>query len=220
MNNHDLGEALSGVLAMPDIIKLTIARVRGEWHVTVTLFGETYGGEVSPVRYYKREWFPERLDWPMMTSAVELEGRDTGLSAACNNVHKAIKQRFMAQTKDPEGWDPELGLSPAERANTPALEEARHFLLTLEQRERTRTDIRALRVGWNPVQGYFIEIPDVAVAHRQQANAGWQLPDAYQAFEQRPNVYARRYRTAELARHEAVALGSTIEISKSTLNGK
>jgi DNA mismatch repair protein MutS len=48
--------------------------------------------------------------------------------------------------------------------------DARSYIATLETAERERTGIRSLRVGYNRVFGYFIEVPN---AHRES------VPEAY-----------------------------------------
>jgi DNA mismatch repair protein MutS len=75
--------------------------------------------------------------------------------------------------------------------------DARGFLAALEQDERERTGLRSLRVGYNRVFGYYIEVSN---AHRGE------LPADY---ERRQTLAgAERYTTPELKRHEAAALSA------------
>jgi DNA mismatch repair protein MutS len=69
------------------------------------------------------------------------------------------------------------------------------FLLELEQRERARTGIAALKVEYNRVHGFYIEVT--------RANAE-RVPDDYRRRQTLKN--AERYTTAELAAFESKAL--------------
>jgi len=72
---------------------------------------------------------------------------------------------------------------------------ARTYLAALEATERERTGIRSLRVGYNRVFGYYIEVPNAQRDHvpgdysRKQTLAG-----------------AERYVTPDLKEHEAIVL--------------
>ena len=90
-----------------------------------------------------------------------------------------------------EGYDAELdelrGIS----------ENAGAYLLELEQRERDATGLSTLKVGYNRVHGYYIEIS------RSQSE---QAPDAYQRRQTLKNV--ERFITPELKTFEDKALSS------------
>ncbi len=88
-----------------------------------------------------------------------------------------------------EGADPDLdGLRAAGSG-------ARAYLATLEAAERERTGIRSLRVGYNRVFGYYIEIPN---AQRDR------VPDGYS--RKQTLAGAERYVTPDLKEHEAIVL--------------
>ena len=70
-------------------------------------------------------------------------------------------------------------------------------ILAIEARERERTGINSLKVRYNKVFGYFIE---VTRAHSER------VPDDYQ--RKQTLVNAERFVTAELADHEARVLGA------------
>jgi DNA mismatch repair protein MutS len=72
---------------------------------------------------------------------------------------------------------------------------ARTYLAALEASERERTGIRSLRVGYNRVFGYFIEVPN---AHRDR------VPDGYS--RKQTLAGAERYVTPDLKEHEAIVL--------------
>ncbi len=72
---------------------------------------------------------------------------------------------------------------------------ARTYLASLETTERERTGIRSLRVGYNRVFGYYIEVPN---AHRER------VPDNYS--RKQTLAGAERYVTPDLKEHEAIVL--------------
>jgi DNA mismatch repair protein MutS len=72
---------------------------------------------------------------------------------------------------------------------------ARTYLGALETTERERTGIRSLRVGYNRVFGYFIEVPN---AHRDR------VPDDYS--RKQTLAGAERFVTPDLKEHEAIVL--------------
>ena len=76
-------------------------------------------------------------------------------------------------------------------------ENAGSYLLELEQRERAATGLATLKVGYNRVHGYYIEIS------RTQSD---QAPDAYQRRQTLKNV--ERFITPELKTFEDTALSS------------
>jgi DNA mismatch repair protein MutS len=89
------------------------------------------------------------------------------------------------------GYDAELdGVHEASRA-------AREWISGLEQAERDRTGIRSLKVGYNRVFGYYIEV--------SHANAGL-VPDDY--IRKQTLTGAERYLTPELKEREAVVLNA------------
>ncbi|MBV8195269.1 MAG: DNA mismatch repair protein MutS, partial [Candidatus Dormibacteraeota bacterium] len=75
--------------------------------------------------------------------------------------------------------------------------EARDFIAGLEQRERERTGMRSLRVGYNRVFGYYIEVPN---GQRDSVPHGYERKQTL--------VGAERYITADLKEHEAIVLHS------------
>ncbi|MGC2207580.1 MAG: DNA mismatch repair protein MutS [Candidatus Dormiibacterota bacterium] len=87
------------------------------------------------------------------------------------------------------GFDPELDQIRQASAG------AREYLSQLEETERERTGIRSLRVGYNRVFGYYIEIRN---ASREA------IPDEY--LRRQTLVGAERYVTPQLREHESVVL--------------
>jgi DNA mismatch repair protein MutS len=72
---------------------------------------------------------------------------------------------------------------------------ARTYLATLETTERERTGIRSLRVGYNRVFGYYIEVPNT---QRDR------VPDDYS--RKQTLAGAERFVTPDLKEHEAIVL--------------
>jgi DNA mismatch repair protein MutS len=72
---------------------------------------------------------------------------------------------------------------------------ARTYLATLEASERERTGIRSLRVGYNRVFGYYLEVPNT---QRDR------VPDDYS--RKQTLAGAERYVTPDLKEHEAIVL--------------
>ena len=96
-----------------------------------------------------------------------------------------------------ESWNPALGELRRE------VREARAWIAGLEGRERERTGIGSLRVRYNRVFGYGIEIP------KSQARS---LPDEY--VRRQTLVGAERYVTAELREQEAKVLGAESRMNR------
>jgi DNA mismatch repair protein MutS len=71
------------------------------------------------------------------------------------------------------------------------------FIATLEAQEREKTGINALKVGFNSVFGYFLEVPRAHVA---------KVPEAY--IRKQTTANAERYITAELKEQESLVLGA------------
>ena len=89
------------------------------------------------------------------------------------------------------GWSPELDELRSVRDG------ARDFIASLQARERERTGIGSLKVGFNKVFGYYLEIT--------QANVG-RVPDDYVRKQTLAN--AERYFTPELKQWEEKVFGA------------
>ena len=90
-----------------------------------------------------------------------------------------------------DGYDAELDALRGLSTN------ADGFLIDLEQRERARSGIETLKVGYNRVQGFFIEVSKLHSAR---------VPADYMRRQTLTN--AERYITEELKRHEEQVLGA------------
>lgn len=91
-----------------------------------------------------------------------------------------------------DGYDGELDELRALSSN------AGQFLVDLEQREKQRTNISTLKVGYNRVHGYYIEI--------SKGQAGSELPPEYQRRQTLKN--AERFITPELKTFEDKVLSA------------
>jgi len=95
-----------------------------------------------------------------------------------------------------EGFSPELDEI---RRNS---REAKQYLAGLEQRERQRTDIKSLRVGYNRVFGYYIEV--------SRANLNSVPPDY---IRKQTLAEAERFFTPELKEYESLILNAQEKIA-------
>ncbi|MBL8153947.1 MAG: DNA mismatch repair protein MutS [Anaerolineae bacterium] len=84
-----------------------------------------------------------------------------------------------------------------------ATRDAREWIANLESTERRRTGIASIKVGYNKVFGYYIEVSN--------ANAG-KVPDDY--IRKQTLVNAERYITPELKEYETLVLNAEEEILK------
>jgi DNA mismatch repair protein MutS len=96
-------------------------------------------------------------------------------------------------------------------AHDRSVREAREWIAGLERLERERTGIRTLKVGYNRVFGYYLEISATALAAAEKERAvnggnGKVLPEDYLARQSLAN--ATRYVTTQLKEYEARVLGA------------
>jgi DNA mismatch repair protein MutS len=103
------------------------------------------------------------------------------------------------------------GFAPELDGHDRAVREARAWIAGLERQERQRTGIRTLKVGYNRVFGYYIEISAsaLAAAEKERATAAEPtavLPAEYQVRQSLAN--ATRYVTAQLKEAESRVLGA------------
>jgi DNA mismatch repair protein MutS len=84
-----------------------------------------------------------------------------------------------------------------------SIRDSRRWMVSLEARERQRTGIKSLRVGFNKVFGYYIEVT--------HANAKL-VPDDY--MRKQTLVGAERFITPELKEHEARILSAVERIEE------
>ena len=133
---------------------------------------------------------------PQDTNLLQALQSDIGqYPELCELLSRALVESPPAVIRDggvlAEGYDEELdelrGIS----------ENAGEYLVDIERREREATGLSTLKVGYNRVHGYYIEIS------RQQSD---QAPDTYQRRQTLKNV--ERFITPELKQFEDKALSS------------
>ncbi len=121
---------------------------------------------------------------------------DLAVPAGCLDLlSRAIADEPSALVRDggvfAEGWSAELDELRALQSN------AGGFLIELEARERARTGIANLKVAYNHVHGYYIEVTNAQAA---------KVPDDYRRRQTLKN--AERYITPELKAFEDKALSA------------
>lgn len=89
------------------------------------------------------------------------------------------------------GYDAELDALRA------LAKEGKEYIARLEAAERERTGIERLRVGYNSVFGYYLEVPKTQIGR---------VPEDY--IRKQTTTNAERYITAELKEYESKVLGS------------
>lgn len=101
------------------------------------------------------------------------------------------------------GWNPKDAENVIRRGFDSSIEEllqrsseARQWMNNLEQEEIKRTGIKTLKVGYNKVFGWYIEISKATPSH--------QIPSEY--IRKQTLVGAERYRTAQLDTYESILL--------------
>jgi DNA mismatch repair protein MutS len=103
------------------------------------------------------------------------------------------------------------GFAPELDEHDRSVREARAWIAGLERQERQRTGIRTLKVGYNRVFGYYLEVSAVALASAEKEralshDASDVLPADYVVRQSLAN--GTRYVTAQLKEAEARVLGA------------
>ena len=117
------------------------------------------------------------------------------LPDACSLIEEAILPDSAAAVGDGNvirpGFSPEMDELKSSSTN------ARQFIAGLEQRERERTEIKGLKVGYNQVFGYYIEV--------SKSNID-KVPEDY--IRRQTLTNAERYIVPELKEYEALVLNA------------
>jgi DNA mismatch repair protein MutS len=102
------------------------------------------------------------------------------------------------------------GFAPELDGHRGRAKEARDWIANLERAERERTGVRSLKVGYNKVFGYYLEMTTAALASAERdrmANGGGTvLPDDYIPKQTLAN--ATRYFTPQLKEYETIVLNA------------
>lgn len=114
----------------------------------------------------------------------------------CEDVVSLIDRALMRSGEEDEDGDDGRLIRPGYHAELDELfasiKDSRRWMVTLEMRERERTGIKSLKVGFNKVFGYYIEVT--------KANLKL-VPEDY--MRKQTLVNAERFITPELKEHEA-----------------
>ena len=134
----------------------------------------------------------QRCDSPLLAE-LRAASASTASSIRCWRAPIAAEPSAFLRDGDviAAGYDPTLDQLRRISTNTD------EFLLELEQRERERSGIPQLKLGYNRVQGFFIEIPR---AHAERVPADYLRRQTVKSAE--------RFITPELKRFEDEVLGA------------
>jgi DNA mismatch repair protein MutS len=135
-----------------------------------------------------------------MTSAL-LQEQNESLDACPELV--SLIERAIAAGDDGEGRTIKRGYSADLDTLIDSISESRRWIAGLEAAERERTGIKTLRVGYNKVFGYYLEV--------SRANA-MRVPADY--IRKQTLVNGERYITPELKDHEARILNAEERIEE------
>ena len=164
------------------------------------LINRVKGGQAGPKELKALEWHLEVV--PQIRTLLSESGAPASLVGqlhACDDVVVLIAR---AIEDDPpvsltDGGVIRAGFSADLDQLRHASRDARQYLADLEKRERERTGIKSLKLGYNRVFGYYIEV--------SQANLSAVPPD----YIRRQTLSgAERFYTVDLKEHESIILSA------------
>ncbi|MBE0467461.1 MAG: DNA mismatch repair protein MutS, partial [Candidatus Desulforudis sp.] len=167
---------------------------------------ERLAGRVAYGTAHARDLLALRLSleamFPVRELLSECGGLLGGLAAELDPPRELVELQARALNEEPplslrEGNLIRSGFNSDVDRLREASTQAREWLAGLEARERERTGIRSLKVGFNRVFGYYIEVTKT----NQHL-----VPDDYQ--RRQTLVNAERYVTPELKEYENLVLGA------------
>ena len=161
------------------------------------------GGFASPKELVALRYSLEKV--PLLKEAMAGDKSDAGCDwlveklEPCDDIVTLIRQAIV---DDPpavldksnvvrEGFSPELDKFRS------TSKDAKQYLASLEQRERERTGIKSLKVGYNKVFGYYIEVTKSNLS---------QAPSDY--IRKQTLVNGERFFTTELKEYESLILNA------------
>ncbi|MDY6912638.1 MAG: DNA mismatch repair protein MutS, partial [Chloroflexota bacterium] len=143
---------------------------------------------------------------PQMKAIIEGEAYPFGWLSSelkpCREAAELIAQAINEEA-DPGGSIIKPGFSTELDQIISVSRNARQFLADLERTERERTGIKSLKVGYNKVFGYYIEVTS---AHLER------IPDDY--IRKQTLVGAERFFTPELKEYESLILNAEERVSE------
>ena len=133
---------------------------------------------------------------PMRTALIAARGRGEELLSQFNDdLPLTVREGGMIR----EGANAELDAMNAD------IKDRRQWIASLEVRERERLGIPSLKVGYNRVFGYYIEITKA-----QMAKATQPIPDEY--IRKQTTVNGERYITPEMKECESIISNAEVNI--------
>ncbi|MCX5998027.1 MAG: DNA mismatch repair protein MutS [Chloroflexi bacterium] len=139
---------------------------------------------------------------PEIRQALEDGNARSPLTSGLQSCDEVVALISRAIAEDPplnveEGGVIKQGFSPELDELRQTSKNARQYLANLERQERERTGIKSLRVAFNKVFGYYIEVSNAHLAH---------VPADY--MRKQTLVGGERFFTAELKEHETHVLNA------------
>lgn len=122
---------------------------------------------------------------------------------ACGELSKSISTRILPDTAAQIGKGDVIARGVSEELDSlhDALSHSKEILLDIQQREKERTGIPSLRISYNNVFGYFLEVRNT---HKERVPSDW--------IRKQTLVNAERYITPELKQYEEKILGAEEKI--------
>ncbi len=195
---HDAVEALSG----NGIARSSVRDTLGKLYDIQRLVGRAATGMANP-----RDLVSLRTSIALLPSLLEVtlpvdSGRIAIARRDIDPCEDLLQELNVALTEEPPitvreggmiraGYDPEL--DELRKLGS----EGKSYIASLEEQERSSTGIEKLKVGYNSVFGYYLEVPRAQIA---------KAPDRY--IRKQTTANTERYITAELKEYEAKVLGS------------
>ena len=151
---------------------------------------------VSALAQLFTEWGLTSTDHPLSDLAARLD--------PCTDVTTLLTQAIAEEPPATMGTPGVIapGFSAELDGITAAARDAKEWIAGLERRERRRTGVKSLKVGYNKVFGYYIEVT--------KANLEG-VPDDY--IRKQTLVNAERFITPELKEYESLVLNAEERIS-------
>ncbi len=176
------------ILSEVSDLERILGRVQTDTVVPRELIGLRTGIEAAdPLSEALKGQEAEKVDW--------LQGLVTSVPDVVSLVERAINPEPAGSVGEGntirEGFSPELDELKSASSN------ARSFIAALEQRERERSGIRNLRVGYNQVFGYYLEV--------SKSNLE-QVPEDF--IRRQTLANGERYITPELKEYESLVLNA------------
>ena len=134
---------------------------------------------------------------------AELAGRLDACPEVSELILRALTHSVGEEEQEGDGRLIRAGFHPELDELLASIRDSRRWIISLEARERERTGINRLKVGFNKVFGYYIEVSNGRLS---------QVPDNYMRKQTLTN--AERFITPEMKEHEARILSAEERIDE------